>query len=48
MDLDPPLVAAQIGAHTGDTSNFLFVSQQYLSGSAALFNGEFTLVESTE
>jgi len=48
VDLDPPLVAAQIGAHTGDTSNFLFVSQQYLSASAALFNGEFTLVESTE
>ena len=48
VDLDPPLVGAQIGAHTGDTENFLFVSQQYLSGKSALFNGEFSLVVSAE
>ncbi len=46
--LDPPSSNTQIGAHTGDTRDFLFVSQQYLSGSGALFNGEFSLVERAE
>jgi hypothetical protein len=45
IDLDPPLQKAQIGAHTGDTGNLVFVSQDYLSGQGVIFNGEFSLVE---
>ena len=45
VDLDPPLPWALIGAHTGDTRDFLFVSQQYVTGVNDVFNGEFEMVE---
>ena len=39
--LDPPLRSARIGAHSGDTDNFVFVSQEYLTGRLARVTGEF-------
>ncbi len=45
VNLDPPLVTAQIGAHTGDAGNVIFISQRYLTGSGARINGEFSLAE---
>ncbi len=42
VDLDPPVRSIQIGAHTGDADNFIFVSQEYLTGRPARANGQFT------
>jgi hypothetical protein len=39
---DPPLDSERIGAHTGDVDNFVFVSQEYLTGVPARTNGTFT------
>ncbi len=41
--LDPPLRSAKIGAHSGDANNFVFVSQEYLTGQSARVNGFFSL-----
>jgi hypothetical protein len=40
--IDPPLQSDKIGAHTGNLQEFVFVSQEYLTGQSARVNGSFT------
>jgi hypothetical protein len=44
ITLDPPLRSAAIGAHSGDATNFVFVSQGYLTGRSARVTGRFDQV----
>ncbi len=41
LALDPPPRNIQIGAHVGDADNFIFVSQEYLTGRSARAGAEF-------
>ncbi len=43
--LDPSPSGALIGAHLGDVDNFMFVSQEYLTGRSARATGEFVIDE---
>ena len=48
LALDPPPRDERIGAHVGDADNFMFVSQEYLTGRSARGGGRFERVASDE
>ena len=48
LTLDPPPRDVRIGAHVGDADNFMFVSQEYLTGQSARAGGRFEREESDE
>jgi len=44
VELDPPLPAASVGAHSGDPYTLIYVSQEHLTGTPARVNGSFERV----